>query len=205
MPNAATNNTMKHMLTVLSLLLLSFTVVTEEIPVDGIGVKGPLEFNNTRFTLAWTDRPHSKYYIQEYLPDGESVESFTQMLSIHVFDADITVQEAVAQKVAELTERKITDPTCRYEVHETSDSKEMIVDFLLGESMDDIMTITEFNVYRFKEIAISRKKKGIMVYAYSKRAYGEDIRPFMKALKADRMTYLDQMNSTEVPAVKIPK
>lgn len=124
------------MLIALSTLLFSFTTITDN-PVDRLGVKGPLEFNKINFKLAWSDKPNDNYYIQEYLPDGENLESFNQMLTIHLFDTDIKTKDAVGQKVRELTERKKTDDVCNYQVTESPDGKEFIVDFLLGESKDD--------------------------------------------------------------------
>ena len=193
---------MKTILIAITTILFSFTTISDN-PVDRIGVKGPLEFNQTNFKLVWTDHPNDNYYIQEYLPDGEKVESFNQMLTIHLFDTDIETKDAVGQKVKELTERKKTDAVCNYQVTESPDGKEFIVDFLLGESKNDKMTIVEFNVYRYKQIEISKKKKAIIVYAYSKRSYGDEITNFFKTLKADRTNYLNQMISADIPSVTI--
>jgi hypothetical protein len=195
---------MKTILIALSTLLFSFTTFTDN-PVDRLGVKGPLEFNKINFKLAWTDKPSDIYYIQEYLPDGEKLENFNQMLTIHLFDTDTKTKDAVGQKIKELTERKKTDAVCNYQVTESPDGKEFIVDFLLGESKDDKMTIVEFNVYRYKQIEISKKKKAIIVYAYSKRSYGDDITNFFKTLKTDRTNYLNQMISADIPNVTIEK
>jgi len=50
--------------------------VDHDVVIERIGVKGPLEFNKTIFNLAWTDKPRDNYYIQEYLPKGETLEKF---------------------------------------------------------------------------------------------------------------------------------
>ena len=47
------------------------------------------------------------------------------------------------------------------------------------------------------------KKKAILVYAYSKRSYGDDITPFFKKLGEDRKTHLNQMISSSMPAIKL--
>lgn len=57
---------MKTLLPILSLLIMSFTISSDK-PVDKLGVNGPLEFNKTKFELAWTSHPNENYYIQEYL------------------------------------------------------------------------------------------------------------------------------------------
>ena len=181
---------------------MSFTNFSND-PTDRIVVPGPLTFNKTTFNIAWTDKPNDTYYIQEYLPTGENVEKFNQMLTIHLFDKDIKLKDAVQQKVKELNNRKKTDPTCNYQVNESPDGKEFMVDFILGESQGDKMTIVEFNIYRYKQVDLGDKKKGILVYAYSKRAYGDDITAFFKNLKNDRTEILNAMISSEMPTVKI--
>ncbi len=193
---------MKNYLLVLTTILMSFTTFNNE-PIDRIGVAGPLTFNKTTFNLAWTDKPNDTYYIQEYLPQDEKVENFHQMLTLHLFDRDIKLKNAIKQKVQELENRKKTDPTCQYQVTESPDGKEFIVDFLLGESKGDKMTIMEFNLYRYKQVELNNKKKGILVYAYTKRAYGDDITPFLKNLRKDRGALLNVMIGSEIPTVKL--
>lgn len=181
---------------------MSFTL-TGNGPVDRINVKGPLTFNKTTFDLSWTDKPADTYFIQEYLPQNESVEHFNQMLTIHLFDQPIEVQQAVNQKVKELDTRKTTDKVCNYQVTRSPDKKEFIVDFLLGESKDNSMTIVEFNIYRYKQVTLGKDRKGILVYAYSKRAYGNDINTFFKTLGNDRTALLNVMTGADMPDVKI--
>src|SRR5258706_5661876 len=185
----------------LTLLFYSFTI--NENVVDRIGVKGPLEFNGTTFKLSWTDKPNDKYYIQEYLPDGEKTDAFNQMLTIHLFDTDMKIEKAVQQKIKELTNRKKKDPICNYQVNESPDGKEFMVDFLLSESKDDKVSIVEFNIYKYKRVSLGENKKGIVVYAYSKRKYHDEIMPFLKGLKDERTTHLNQMISAEIPAITI--
>ena len=193
---------MKKYLIFLTTISMSFTTFNND-PVDRIGVPGPLTFNKTTFNLSWTDKPNDIYYIQEYLPTGEKSESFNQMLTLHLFDTEIKVKDAVKQKTKELDNRKKTDPNCHYQVTASPDGKEFIVDFLLGESKGDMMTIIEFNIYHYKQVDLGAKKKGILVYAYTKRAYGDDITPFLKNLRNDRTDLLDVMIGSEIPTVKL--
>lgn len=193
---------LKPLVFISSMFLFSFTKISDN-PVDNLGVSGPLNFNEKTFNLAWSDKPNDNYYIQEYLPKGETLDHFNEMLSIHYFDTNIKLKDAVKQKINELNERKKTDGVCNYLITESPDGKEFIVDFLLGESEGDAMTTVEFNVYRYKQIEISKKKKGIMIYTYSKRSYGDEITNFFKSLKNDRLTFINQMISTEIPAISI--
>ena len=193
---------MKILLLTISSLLLSFLSVSDDV-TDRIGVKGPLEFNGIKFNLAWSDRPRDNYFIQEYLPEGQTPENFEEMLTIHLFETGMSVSEAVQQKGKELTSRKNSDPLCNYQITESPDGKEYMVDFILSESKGDNMTIAEFNVYRYKQSDLGNDRNGILVYAYSKRSYGDDITPFLKKLKDEKINYLNEMAMTSIPDIKI--
>jgi hypothetical protein len=193
---------MKKYLLLLSLALVSFTQQPSK-PVDKIGVKGPLSFNKTVFHLAWVRQPTATYYVQEYLPAGETVENFKQMMTIDLLDQNIPVITAVQQKVKDLTARKSTDPTCNYQVNESPDGKEYLVDCLLSESKNNQVAIAEFIIYHYRQVELGDGRKGIVLYSYSRRAYGEAITAFYKALPAERPALLNTMISTEIPAVTL--
>ncbi|MFD2555123.1 hypothetical protein [Sphingobacterium tabacisoli] len=194
---------MKNLLLLLSCIILqSFTTVAND-PIDKIGVKGPLTFDKTVFNLAWSSNPNKGYYVQEYLPKGEKVENFNQMLSIQLLEADISINNVVSQKLRELNDRKKTDPICNYQVIENPDANEVIVDFLIGESKNDKMTVVEFNVYRYKQVELSDGKKAMLLYFYSKRSYGEGITSFLQTLKTERTKYINEMIGTDIPKVSI--
>jgi hypothetical protein len=195
---------MKIFTLALSIALLTFTT-TNINPIDNLGVDGPLSFNNTSFELKWSDKPSDIYYIQEYLPSGEDLDNFNQMITIHLFDTDIKLKDAVDQKLSELNKRKETDSVCNYQVTESPDGKEFIIDFLLGESKEDKMTIVEFNVYHYRQIELDNNRNAIAVYAYSKRSYGDNITDFFKTLKEDRISHLNEMISIQKPIINIRK
>lgn len=180
---------------------LSFSGVINA-PIERLGVKGPLTFNKINFNLSWSDKPNETYFIQEYLPAGEKTENFIQLLTLHLFNKDIPLKNAVDQKVQELNNRKLTDAVCNYAITQKAGGSEYMVDFILSESVGNKKTIAEFNIYRYKQVQLGTKK-GILVYAYSKRSYGNDITGFLKKLKADRATMLNTMATTEIPTVTI--
>lgn len=193
---------MKIILLAICSLLGSYFSLNDEI-TDRIGVKGPLEFNGKNFMLAWSDKPRDNYYIQEYLPEGQKPESFDEMMTIHLFITDLSLYDAVQQKGKELTARKSTDPLCNYQITKSPDENEFMIDFLLSESKGEISDIVEFNVHRYKEVNLGNNQKGIVVYAYSKRSYGDEITGFLKMLKDSKINYLNEMALTKMPEVVI--
>ena len=181
-----------------SLLLITF--VNE--PIERLGIKGPLVFGDTSFQLAWTDKPNEKYYVQEYLPKNESLEKFNQMLSVYLFITDTSPKIAVQQKIKWLDEKKKTDPVCNYNLIESPDGKEFILDFILSQSQSNKMTTVEFNVYRYAKLNLNGKE-AISVYSYSKRSYGDSIAPFLTDLSKDKNKYLNQMIAAKGNAIVI--
>lgn len=187
---------------VASLFVISLPLFAQKA-LNRIGVSGPLDFNKTSFNLAWSDKPNATYYVQEYVPKGERVENFTQMLTVNVYDRDITIEDAVKQKVKWLTERKKTDDVCNFQITNNPDKTEYMVDFVVSESKGDDYTIVEFNVYRYKKVDIGNGKKGILVYVYSQRSYGEEITGFLKNLGEIRTGMLNAMIASVLPTITL--
>lgn len=185
---------------ILSAVLSLSTILTDV--TDRLGIRGPLTFGNSQLELAWSDKPNKNYYIQEYIPKGEQVESFNQMLTIYLLTKDVSAESELHQKVNWLIERKKSDAICNYQISKSPDGKEFILDFLVGKSKDGKMTIVEFNVYRYKNIEIEGQN-ALLVSAYSKRGYGNGITPFLSTLRADRNLYLNEMISFSLPSLKI--
>ncbi len=188
----------------LAFIVLVFSSFSSD-PIERIGIKGPFTFNQTQFKLAWTAKPNDFYYIQEYLPAGEIPEKFNQMITYYLLDKNVEVKAAVSQKVKELENRKKTDPTCNYVVSESPDGKEFIVDFILSESQGNELSTVEFNVYRYQRVEIKPDQPGVLVCAYSKRAYENEITTFLNRLKDDRVAFINEMISLKIPTVKLSK
>ena len=169
---------------------------------DWLGISGPLRFGNTSFSLAWSDKPNEIYYVQEYLPKGESVDHFNQLLTVNLFNKPVGIDDAAHQKVAELNERKKTDANCNYAVNKSKDGKEYMIDFLLSEGAGDA-AIVEFNIYRYKQIETEDHNAALMVYAFSKRSYGSNITAFLTNLKTERPSLLQMMTAAQMPPVNI--
>lgn len=193
---------MKKLLFLASIMLMSFSVINEE-PIERIGVNGPLEFNTTDFLLAWTAHPNENYYVQEYLPKNETVDHFNELLTVHVFVMDVSVDAAIQQKINELTKRKETDKACNFNVLKSPDGKESILDCLLSTHKNDKIDVVEFVIYRYKQIELKNNKKALLIYAYSKRSYDEKIIAFLKNLKSERMTLLNVMTAKKLPEISI--
>lgn len=181
---------------------MSFSIIKEE-PIDRIGVNGPLEFNKTNFLLTWTAHPNENYYAQEYLPKNETVDHFNQLLTLHLFVMDVSVDNAIQQKINELTKRKETDKVCNFNVLKSPDGKESILDCLLSTQKNDKIDVVEFIIYRYKQIELKNNKKALLIYSYSKRSYDDKITSFLKNLKNERADLLNIMTAKMLPEISI--
>lgn len=189
---------MKTLLIAFSTLLCSFSTPVDN-PVDLMGISGPLEFNNTKFHLTWSSKLNDSMSVQEYVPSGESVEHFHQMMTIHLYDTDAEVKTVVSKMVRELEESKKSDPVCQYSVIKSPDGKEFILDCILSSSKDNRLTVAEFIVYRFRQVELINQNKAVFIYQYSRRSYGSGITPFLTSLKEERQRLLKLMTSATLP------
>jgi hypothetical protein len=193
---------MKKLLYLTTILLMSFSTIQNE-PIERIGLKGPIEFNKTKFSLAWSEKPNANYYVQEYLPKNETVEKFNELITVNVFVMDVSVENGIQQKVNELTKRKETDKVCNFSVINSPDGKESILDCILSSEKNGELEIVEFIIYRYKQIELENHKKALLIYSYSKRSYGENITAFLKKLGTERADLLNVMISKELPNIKL--
>jgi len=86
-------------------VLATFSLRGNDI-VERLGVPGPLRYSATSFELKWTHKPAESYYVQEYVPRGETVEQFRQMLTLTVLAVDAEANAVEAMKIDELEKRK---------------------------------------------------------------------------------------------------
>lgn len=186
------------------LLLTTITLLSfrSDETKDYLNVQGPLSFDNKTFNLKWSQK-NGNYYIQEYLIAGETLDNFNEMISLFVLNENVSIEDAIAVKKQELDNFKKTDPVCNYAVTSNTNDKTVLIDFLRGESEGEAMTVVEFNLYRYKQIKIGKNKNAVLVYAFSKRAYGSEITPFLKSLTEERLEYLIKIFSVEIPEIKL--
>jgi hypothetical protein len=182
-----------------ALLFFSFNLKDKNQKVkEYLSVPGPVEFNKTMYSLSWSSHPNNAYYKQEYLPSGEKSETFSKMMMIEAFAGELTPKDAMMNKVSELDERKKTDPVTNYQFIENRATGEYILDFVISSN-----DIVEWNAYRYTTLKDKAAGKGIVLFAYSRRAYGKATTGFLKALKAERVKDINTLANYKIPEIKI--
>ncbi|QIG50897.1 hypothetical protein G5V57_26095 [Nordella sp. HKS 07] len=166
---------------------------------ERLGVPGPISFEGQDYTLAWTSHPSADYFKQEYLPAGQSSERYTHMFILEALTSGITPKDAAGAQIATLDKRKASDPLVFYDAIVNEASGDVILDFLISATGQDGKLIIEWNGYRYSPH--KGEKPGIVLYAISRRAYGDDATVFITALKEWRTKTVNELANFPAPAV----
>jgi len=158
-------------------------------------VGDPIKYCGTKFSLAWSANPQENYFVQEYLPQGETLEHYNQMFTVSVIFWDRTPLDAVQAKVAELEQRKKSDPITNYMVAENNG--EYILEFIVSDSNNGNMNTVEVNVHHYKQMTINGRKASILEF-YSSRAYGDDIKKFIQSIPDKRNSWYEGMSKLKL-------
>jgi len=189
------------------LLFINFAYKPTETK-DHLNVAGPLAFDGVNYNLAWTSHPADNYYMQEYIPTGDNINTYNTMLLLNaIVSPSLTIKDAVTAKISELDVRKKTDAVVNYKVFNNNDETEYVIDFLESQSnsTEDRLDIVEWNAYRYKAFTDSTGTTGVMLLGLSMRAYGGAIRPFLTGLKEARLRNIDSLINLKMPFIAIAK
>ncbi|PTM42344.1 hypothetical protein [Bosea sp. 124] len=174
--------------------------------VDRLGIPGPLAFDGTSYGLAWSAHPSPTYFKQEYLPAGQVSASYDSMLIVEVLDGGASVQSALAAQVRLLNQRKGKDPLVKLDVIQNSRTGEALLDFLISARNAKGVEIVEWNAYRYVPRKAGDGREGVMLFAVSRRAYGDDkIRGFLTDLKTKRPADINRLARHALPTARIAR
>ena len=160
-------------------------------------------YNKITYQLSWSAHPADNYYKQEYLPAGEKPETYSHMIMIEAVTGDISLKDAVGAKINELEQRKKNDPVANYQVIENKTTGEYLLDFVISESPGNAAAVTEWNTYRYLKLKDKSGKKGIQLFACSKRGYGAGTTNFLQHLKTERQKDISIFAAYKIPEVTI--
>ena len=187
---------MKRIGITLILILACVMVFAQDNVVDYLHVGKTLKFQDKKFELKWCQHPIEAYYLQEWLPKGETFDNYEQMLSVSLsFSESLGVQFFVDAKVRELDERKKSDKCCNYLVYENNG--EYIIDFLVSDGADGKLNVVEADIHHYKPVIVEGKK-AIQLNFYSRRAYGDDIIPFLESLKEKKVDWINELTQMKI-------
>jgi hypothetical protein len=191
------------LISILLLTLTGFTRYTPDEVINYYGIPETLSFDNTDFNLSWSAHPNDSYYKQEYLPKGESVDHFNNMVLIDFIVTEATAQLAANAQVNNLIERKKTDPICNYQILKSPDGNDYILDFVMSEGPGDNLDVIEWNAYHYKPYTDKAGHKGVLLFAVSRRTYADKCVPFLKNLRGYKAEQLNKLVKYPIPEITV--
>lgn len=162
-----------------------------------------INLNGIDYYLAWTSHPMSNFYKHEYVPKGQVVEKFNDMILFDLIIGDMDAKNTIAEKIEQLEIRKQTDVVAGYNVSVNKKKNEFLLDFMLSDGNGDENTIVEWNVYRYYDYTDSKGNKGVIIFGLSRRGYGKNVIEFAENIKANRLTYLSEFINLKIPEIKL--
>lgn len=166
---------------------------------DHLNIPDPIAFDGQSYDLAWSSRPSASYIKHEYVPQGQTVTHFHEMLLVEFLQGDRTVADVVQTQMQKLNARKDRDPLVRMAVIRNDATGEMLLDFLMSDNTNGEL-IVEWNAYRYARITNANGETGIGLFGISRRAYGNDnAKAFLAMLKTRRPAQIDQLAKAPLP------
>ncbi len=185
-------------LLILSTAQISFAQVT-----NYYGTPESINFNGVDFNLVWSSHPNKSYYKHEYIPKGESSEHFKNMLMLDFIQGDFKLKDAVQLQIDKIQERKKTDAVANYDLVESPDGKEFILDFLMSTTKDGKVNLVEWSAYHYKNYTDKAGHTGVLLFAISHRAYDDAVDTFLKSLIEYRMENRNALIKSPMPEIQI--
>lgn len=170
-----------------------------------------IDFQGEKYALYYSATQNIEEYksiIQEYVPIGQTVYNFDQMITIQVFYT--TSDEQNAQSYATLKAEDLNDrskglPYSKATVTYNKEKDEGTVEFILSAGFNDNSQnkIIEWSVMRYKDFKNSNNQKYIMMTQFSKRYYGEKYaQKFASSTNILEKKYMVDFNEMLLPEIK---
>ena len=183
-------------------VLLSLSVPAAGGAIDYLSVPGPISINQLNYDLAWSSHPKDNFYVQEYVPAGETPEHYSHMVLLQVFIGSKSAKDVVGALVKIIEERGRTDPIVHHELFQSAAGKdEYLIDFLQGEG--PAAEVVEWNAYHYKTFTDKSGRTGVLLFGISRRAHGEQVRPFLIGLKTERIKLRNALSAHPFPDISI--
>lgn len=149
--------------------------------------------------MAWSSEPSPTYTKQEYLPEGQTPDHYTDMLLVERLVSDLDVAKAAQQQVATLEARKAKDPVVNYQILQNPDHSEIILDFVLSDHLPDGTVVVEWNAYRYASVPTPGGQPAMLLFGVSHRGYGDQAKAFMQGLGDRRNSEIAALAQAALP------
>lgn len=167
---------------------------------DYLGLPGPIELGGQSYVLAWSSSPQDNYIKHEYVPEGQVLEQFEDMVIVEILIAPFRPIDTMAMQVEHLNQTRGEDPVFNFDMLHNETNGEAVLDFLLSEQDAEGEYMIEWNAYRYAPYENAEGETGVLLFAISHRAYGNDAsQAFLENLGALRSSEIDALVSAPLP------
>jgi len=149
-----------------------------------------IEFLGEAYSLAWTSDPTRHYSKAEYLPEGEDLPYYYNMLLVDRVDG-MSVTDVVRAQVEFLKglneSEEGADGAKILNLMENPSSGEVLLVFVLSAPDEEREVIWEWNAYRYSPVQTSDGEESVRLFGYSRRHYGNDesVYDFLESIDVD--------------------
>ena len=185
----------------LASLFSSFTFLSaQEEPKDLLSIPSPIEINGTEYYLSWSKQQSKTLSVQQFLPNDERIEDFTQLLTFSYFNKDIELEYAVRSKMEGVQQMSANDKFAKVNLTESPDGLEFIIDYTLSSQPGEKTPYLEYNIQRFKKY--DKDPKPLLILAYTKRIYG-DQKIALRTFNKQRDHLLTALIEYKIPTIAL--
>ncbi len=161
---------------------------------------GTLSLPDQPYVFSLSSHPTPDYYHQEYLPAGQTADQYSEMVFVEVTLGDLIMQNLALAKAKEINDRKMTDLIAAYNLGANKEKEEVYLDFIMSEG-EGKQAMAEWNVYRYKQYTDSKGRKGVAMFGWRRRAYGQHIKAFDEDLITNRKSYVLPFMNERFPTI----
>lgn len=172
-------------------------------PTDHLHLPGPIAFNGQTFQLSNSAQPTPTYVRQEYLPTNEPTDSYHNLFMLSVITNGQTVAQTVSTQLQRLADIQQDDLTVNFRVKTDTLAGTATLDFIWQANSDATNPIMEWNAYRFEPYVSATGQKGVLMVGNRRRAYGNEIGPFLEAFRTKRPQILGSLNTFKTPTLAL--
>ena len=150
-----------------------------------------------------------KHIIQEYVPSGQTVYDFDNMITLHAFyvmnDYE-TAKDYAIGKIEELNEQAEQLPYSKAGFYGNGQEQE-VVEFIMSDGFNENSPnkILEWGIFRFVDYKNFNNEKYVVSIEFSERHYGEKgSEKFVNNVKSLENKYVSDFKEIEIPKISFP-
>ena len=163
---------------------------------DYLNIGEKITFLGENYYFSWSDNPQEYYYEEEFYPKGDTPQKYNKMFGISAYISNETDMDTFVEgRTALLDFNMKKDPLCNYSIGKNDE--EYILDIIFSNKYYEEKTkYVEYKLEIYKQISINGIDS-VLVKTYSRRAYDDDITPFLDNLNKKKGIWYNELKKAK--------